>query len=297
MELEHLRIVIEVARRGSFTAVAHDRNLDPSSISRVVALLEHELGVRLFQRSTRRLGLTEAGAIYLARVEGLVDDLDHARDEALAICSTPIGTLRLTTTVAFGHQCVVPLLPKFRDLYPKLSLELLLTDANLDLVADRVDLAIRLGPSIESTLIYVKLVDTHYRVCASPAYCAHHEPLIIPEDLRDHKCVLFSLPEFRARWFFRDRRGVVQEIPIQGDVIIANPLSLRECALAGMGPVLLANWLIAKDLDQGYLIDLFPDYQVAATTFETAAWLVYPSRIYLPHKVQVMMEFLKQYLG
>lgn len=110
-----MRLFVEIARRGNFAAVARDRDVDPSSVSRAVALLEDEPGVRLFQRATRRVTLTEAGEIYLAHVASLVDELDHARDEARGVSVGPAGTLRLTASVAFGYTCLVPLLPEFRE--------------------------------------------------------------------------------------------------------------------------------------------------------------------------------------
>jgi len=292
-----MRIFVEVARRGSFAAVARDRDVDPSSVSRAVALLEDELGVRLFQRSTRRVALTEAGEIYLARVTTLVDELDHARDEARGVSTGPVGTLRLTAAASFGYTVLTPLLPEFRDLYPAVKLELLLTDTVLELVEERVDLAIRLGRRFGADLIATKLFDTQYRVCASPAYLKKMGTPEVPEELQQHSCLLLALPEYRSRWLFRDRQGTVQEAPIHGDVTILSTLALRACALAGMGPALLPNWLIDKDIAQGQLIDLFPDYRVAATDFDTATWLLYPSRTHLPNKVRGMIDFLKQRLG
>lgn len=297
MDFENLRIFVEVARRGSFAAVARDRNTDPSSVSRAVATLEQELGTRLLQRSTRRMSLTEAGNLFFSRTEALVEELDHARDEVREASVRPVGTLRLTASVSFGHMSLLPLLPKFRALYPALKLELLFTDTNLDLVSERVDLAIRLGTSLDTSLVGVKLFNTRYRVCASPAYLARGKPLRVPQDLNHHKCLVFNLPEFRALWLFRDAGGTVSEVPIDGDVVISSGLALRECALAGMGPTLLPNWLTEEDLAEGRLIDPFPNYRVSATNFDTAVWLLYPSRTYLPNKVRVMIDFLKQHLG
>ena len=297
MDFENLRIFVEVARRGSFAAVARDRNTDPSSISRAIATLEQELGTRLLQRSTRRMSLTEAGNLFFGRTEALVEELDHARDEVREVSVRPVGTLRLTASVSFGHMSLLPLLPKFRVLYPALKLELLFTDTNLDLVSERVDLAIRLGTSLDTSLVGVKLFNTRYRVCASPAYLAREKPLRVPQDLSHHKCLVFNLPEFRALWLFRDAGGTVSEVPIDGDVVISSGLALRECALAGMGPTLLPNWLTEEDLTEGRLIDPFPDYRVTATNFDTAVWLLYPSRTYLPNKVRVMIYFLKLHLG
>ena len=298
MEFENLRIFVEVVRRGNFAAVARDRNIDPSSVSRGIASLEEDIGARLFQRSTRRMELTEAGNVYFARVKDLVDELDHARDETLAVSASPVGTLRLSASVAYGNQCLLPLLPGFRALYPHLKLELLLTDSNLNLLSDRVDLAIRLGASlVDTSLVGVKLCDTHYRVCVNPEYLEQAKPLNVPEDLSAHSCLLFALPEFRSRWLFRDPLGTVTPVSIDGEVVISNALALRTCALLGMGPALLANWLIDDDIAQGRLIDPFPNHVVTATDFDTAAWLLYPSRAYLPNKVRVMIDFLKQELG
>lgn len=297
LDLGALRIFIDVARHGGFSPVARDRDLDPSSVSRVISVLEVELGVRLFQRTTRRLTLTEAGSLYFDRIEALVDNLDAARDDALAISSGPLGTLRLTASVAFGHACLTPLLPAFRETFPALKLELLLSDANLDLVSERIDLAIRLGPSVEADVVGVKLFDTRYKVCASPGYLAGAPALIAPDDLRTHRCLRFTLPEFRTRWLFGRRDGETSEVPVDGDLIISNALALRDCALAGLGPALLADWLIDKDLAEGTLVDCFPDHHVAATSFDTAAWLLYPSRAFLPNKVRATIDFLRRQLG
>ncbi len=297
MDIEGIRLFVEVAGRGSFAAVARDRDVDPSSVSRSIALLEDELGVRLFQRSTRRIALTEAGEIYLAKVAALVDAMDHARDEARGVSAGPAGTLRMTASVAFGYTCLVPLLPAFRARYPGVKLELQLTDAVLDLVAERVDLAIRLGRRFDADFVATKLIDTRYRVCASPAYLADRKAPEVPAELQQHACLLFPLPDFRSRWLFRDRKGTIEEVPVHGDVAILNALALRACAVSGMGPVLLANWLIDEDIAQERLVDLFPQYRVTATEFDTAVWLLYPSRTHLPNKVRVMIDFLKEHLG
>jgi DNA-binding transcriptional LysR family regulator len=298
MDIETLRTFIQVARRGSFAVVARDRGSDPSSVSRTVASLEEELRVRLLHRSTRRMTLTEVGAKYLARIEPLIEELDQAKDEALAAGVKPVGTIRLTASVAFGQKCIAPLLPKLRAAFPELGVDLILTDANADLVSEGIDLAIRLGPSRDSALIGVKLIDTRYRLCASQAYLAKSRrlklPLKTPNDLEAHDCLLLNLPEYRSRWLFRDRTGVVTPVAVHGDVLISNPLVLLTCALEGMGPALLANWLVDEALASGELIDPFPGYAVTATNFETAAWLLYPSRSYLPTKVRIFIDFLRE---
>ena len=293
MDLSSLQIFAEVMRRGSFAAVARDRDVSPSAISRSVAALEAELGLRLFQRTTRRLAPTETGALYFARIEPLLGELEQARQAATDVGEEPSGTLRVTASVAFGQVCLVPLLPELHRRYPELALELLLSDSNLDMVAERIDVALRLAPRMDSGLIGLRLFDTHYRVCASPDYLARTGEIGAPQDLSELSCLVFALPGYRSRWIFLDRAGERTEVQIDGRFVISSALGLRDCALNGLGPALLANWLIDDDIAAGKLVDLYPHHRVTATDFDTAAWLLYPSRAYLPLKVRAFIDFLK----
>lgn len=297
MDIEALDIFTETARASSFSVVARRHGVDPSSISRSIAALEQELGLRLFQRSTRRLALTEAGQVFLDRIEGVTDAVAAATDAARGVGQEPAGSLRLTASVAFGQAVLVPLLPLFRAAYPRLALDLLLSDANYDLVADRIDLAIRLGPAMRGEVIAAKLFDTQYRLCASPSYLAAAAALDCPRDLAAHRCLRFDLPEFRSPWRFRRGDGPVEDVPVEGDITISNALALRDCAISGMGPALLPDWLIAPELAAGRLVRCLPDWRVAAHSFDTAAWMIYPSRSFLPHKVRVTIDFLRRHLG
>jgi DNA-binding transcriptional LysR family regulator len=294
MDISVLQIFVEVVRQGSFAAVARDRNIDPSSVSRMIAGLEAELGVRLLQRTTRQLSPTEAGMSYFERIEPLIEEIQQATDIATDVSGQPQGTLRVTASGSFGIKCIVPLLPKFEQLYPELTIDLLLTDAVVDLLAERIDVAVRLGLMADSTLIAQHLMPTHYVVCASPMYLKKAGKLQAPKDLVNHNCLLFPLAGFRSRWIFQDRQGELSEIPVAGRTIISSAIALQQCAIAGMGLALLPNWLIDDDLQTGSLVNVFSDYQVTATNFSTAAWLVYPSRAYVPLKVRIFMEFLKK---
>lgn len=297
MDIAALRIVALVAQQGSFAAAARVLSVDPSSVSRTVAAVEAELGLRMFQRSTRSLSVTEEGETYLARLGPLLEELDHAQDEAREVSRRPAGTLRLTASVAFAHTCVVPHLADFIARYPDISLEILPSDGTLDLAANSIDLAIRLAPEPTGDLISTKLMDTRYRVVASPGYLASNARLSVPTDLPNHTCLRFALPEYRTRWRFRTAGEDPIEVPVSGTVIIANALSLRRAALDGLGPVLLADWLVRDDIADGTLVDVFPDHDCTATEFKTAAWALYPSRSYLPRKVRVAIEFLRQALN
>ena len=293
MDVSTLQLFVEVVRQGSFAAVARDRRLDPSSVSRAIANLEKELGVRLLQRTTRQLSPTEAGLTYFERVEPLVEELHQALAVTTDMSQQPKGQLRVTASVSFGLTCIVPLLPQFEAQYPDLTVDLLLTDAVVDLLAERVDLAVRLGRLADSTLMAQRLMPTRYSVCASPAYLSRAAPLQQPQDVEHHDCLRFPLAGFRSRWRFQDHDGGLTEVAVSGRTVISSAIALQQCAIAGMGLALLPHWLIEADIQRGDLVRVLPEYAVTATDFNTAAWLVYPSRSYIPRKVRVFIDFLK----
>lgn len=297
MDLDSLRIFVEVARRGSFSAVAQDRGLAPSSISRAVESLERQLGVRLFQRTTRRLSTTEAGAAYFERIEPVVDELERAHQAVADLATTPRGTLRITASVSFGLTHVTPLLARFAESYPELQVDLVLSDAVIDLTAERIDLALRHAPLADSSLVARRILPATYALCASPAYLQRHGRPAAPADLEHHRCLAFSAVGFRTRWRLRRRGGAVEEISLRPRVVINNGLALRDCALAGAGIVLLSDWLVGDELRRGMLVPVMTDFEVTPTTFESAIWLVYPSRAYVPRKVTAFVEFLETALA
>lgn len=295
METQALTIVRLVAEHGSFSAVARMLDVEPSTVSRAVSAVEGALGVRLFQRSTRTVALTEAGERWLRRAAPALEELDAAREDAAGLDASPTGTLRLTASVAFGHEVILPLLPAFTTSFPALELDLLLSDGNLDLVAERIDLAIRLAPAPRGDLVSTRLMTTRYRIVASPDYVARAGAIATPGEISQRDCLLINLPDYRSRWIFR-RGGETEDVTVRGAIRISNALALRQAARAGMGPTLLADWLIGDDLRSGALLDLFPEYDVAATTFDTGAWALYPSRAFLPSKTRRTLDFLKRRL-
>lgn len=293
MNFSDLTLIQDIARLGSFAAVARQRGVDPSSIGRVVAGIETELAVRLFSRTTRRMELTEAGALYLARIAPLADEFERASEEARAIQSEPRGTLRLSASATFGQHFIVPRLAGFSAAYPEVAIEGLFSDTIVDLVADRIDLAIRLAPEVEGDYVVSKLMDTRYHVVASTEYLANAPPLLRPEDIASHRAILFPFRDFRSRWLFRDARNNVIDQPVAGDIVLSPAGAIRDAVLAGLGPALLPDWLIRSDLERSLLSTCITGWEVTATTFETAAWLVYPSRSFVPGKVRAMIDFLK----
>lgn len=294
MDSATLATFVQVVQRGSFAAVARDRNVDPSSISRAIAGLEEELGVRLFQRTTRRLAPTGAGSAYFDRVEPLVEELERARLTAADSAERPTGVLRIAAPVSFAQLNLVPLLPGLAERYPELSFDLLLTDAALDLVGERIDVALRLGPRPPAGFVAHRLAPLMARACASPAYLERHGHPAQPDDLGGHNCLLLDLPGFEDCWRFRDRAGQVTAVDVRGRLRTSNAVALKACALAGMGIILQGRWIVGRELRDGTLIDLFPEHEVTAASVEAPAmWLIYPTRSYLPLKVRVFVQFVR----
>ncbi|MCX2724951.1 LysR family transcriptional regulator [Roseibium salinum] len=293
MDTDALKTVLLVRDLGSIAGAARALNVDASNVSRTLAGLERDLGLRLFQRSTRKLSLTEEGDRYLSRVAPLVEEMDAAREEVTSKGGRPRGTVRLTASVAFVQEGLMPVLPDFQDRFPEITVELFPSDSNLDLLAEGLDLAVRLAAAPKGDLISTKLLQTRYRVVAAPDYLDRAGRPSQPEDLAGLNCLRFALPGFRHSWRFRRQGSGLFTVEVSGKTVISNALALREAARLGMGPALLADWLIAKDLEDGRLVDLFPDFDCAAADFDTAAWILYPSRAYLPQKVRVMIDFLK----
>lgn len=297
MDTQALAMFVDVARAGSFAVVARERGVDPSTVSRAIATLEARIRTQLFQRTTRSLALTEAGELYLARAPAIIAAATKLLDESASVRSDPIGIVRVTASVAFGQACLMPLLPAFAAQFPRLTLDLALTDTKVDLVADRIDIAIRLGSDGGADAHSKRLFATRYHVVASPDYVAAYGHPDTPQALSERDCLLYALPDFRSRWRFRTAAGVEEQVAIGGRFVMSNALALRSAARDGCGPALLADWLVDDDIATGALIDLFPEHRVAAREFETAAWLLWNCGDYLPRKTREVMKFLEQAFG
>jgi DNA-binding transcriptional LysR family regulator len=294
MDISALKLFIDVMHRNSFTEVANTWRIAPSSVSRSIAALEAELGFSLFQRSTRKLQPTDAGQRYFERVLELIDELDTAREIAADCDEEPRGRLRVTAPSVFGQMYLVPLLPQLHRQYPKLTIELLLSDGYLDLIEERIDVAIRLGSLQDSNYVARRLLDMRFHICASPGFIEQHSKPNTPEEIKQFECLLFPRGGHSLSWLFKNDQGDIEEVAINGRCLITQSDAIRQCALNGMGLALLPDWLIKEDLKLGTLIPLFEDYEVTATDYNSAVWIVRPSRKYLPLKDRVFIEQLQQ---
>lgn len=294
MEIEQLETFAAVYRAGGFAPVARERNLAPSSISRAIAGLEEALEVRLFQRSTRRLEPTNAGEAFYRRILPLIEELAAAQAEARDRAKGPAGRLRVTASVSYGQLCIVPRLAAFRARYPDVQLDLLLSDATLDILAERIDLAVRHGPLADSSLVASRLMSVRYRVVASPDYLTQAPPIRRPADIAAHPCIAFSFEGYRSLWRFRRPSDTEpEEVAVTPALTLSNAAAIRLCARQGLGLALMADWTLRDDLASGALVEVLPDYEAAGPSFDSAVWLVFPSRRFLPAKTRAFADFLR----
>lgn len=223
----------------------------------------------------------------------LAEELKAARQEVGDAMTNPSGLVRVTASSAFGEHWLIPRLRTFMDAYPDIAVEAVLTDAVVDIVPERIDLALRLAVRPEGDLMANKLMDTRYRMVASPDYLKREGPMDGPAGLRGRQCLLLTLPGYRSCWSFM-RDGLLEDVMVTGRLTTSSPAAIRRAALRGMGPALLADWMVGDDLQQGTLVDLLPTWDATAAAFETAAWIRFPSRNYLPRKVRALVDHLKQ---
>jgi DNA-binding transcriptional LysR family regulator len=293
MDLNNIQLFVDVVQRNSFAEVARMRNIDPSSVSRSIRKLETKLGFRLFQRTTRKLSPTEAGKSYFRQVEGLVGTILQAGEQALDLSNEPIGDLRVTACTSFGEKMLVPLLPVMRKKHPKLIIDLVLADNQVDIVEQQIDVAIRFGKKPTDDFISKELAPRKFVVCASPAFIKSNNITDTPFCLSELECLRFSMPGYRDAWKFRQAHKEELVVQVKGHLLISHGMTMTASTVAGLGVSLLPDWLCREELANGSLVDLFPDYECAATDFDTSTWLVYPSRDYMPLKLSAFIDCLK----
>lgn len=294
MDLHKISIFLEVMRQRSLVKAANTLRLDASVVSRAIAALESDLGTRLFVRTTRKLSPTEAGRDFYAHVEPLVEELDRARAIVRDRGSKPKGILRITSPVSFGLLILNPILTRFQNEFPEIEVEVLISDAVLDLVELRIDVAIRFGHLQDTSFVANKLADLDYVVCASPSYLKRSPPLRRPSDLQNHRCLPFLIQRFDSSWQFRARRTAeVERVAVRSRLRISSALAIKDAALAHEGVALLPEILVRSELEAGSLVRSLASYEATATEFGAKIWLLHPSRDYVPGKTKVFIDFMK----
>jgi DNA-binding transcriptional LysR family regulator len=289
---QQMAVFAKVVGAGSLSSAARELGLSPALVSRKLAALEARLGVRLINRTTRSLHLTDEGASYFEACSRLLAEIDEADAAVAAGRVEPQGVLRVALPASFGHLHVAPRIPAFAAQYPKVRLALSLSDRSVNVIEEGFDCAVRIAELEDSSLAARKLAPNRRVVCASPEYLARHGTPQAPEDLARHD--VLTTNDFAMSWDFKDPRGKPGTVRVGGRYACDNWEVLREWAIAGLGIALKSTWDVYRHLQDGSLVELFPGY---AFHSDVAIYAVYPHRRHLPAKTRVFIEFLAASFG
>jgi DNA-binding transcriptional LysR family regulator len=285
--LTSLTTFVRVVDSGGFSAAGRRLNMSTTMVSNHVQALEERLGARLLHRTTRKVSLTEVGKAYYDRCTQILADLEQADDIAGALQSTPRGTLRIYTAT---HMVpfVAPAVTEFLASYPNVTIDLTMGEREIDMIDEGFDLAIRLTPQADSSLIIRSLATWQHVLCCSPAYLEKHGPPRQLSELTDRNCVRHALYPFGDDWHFLDPKGAPVSVRVSGNLITNSGETLRLAALQGISIALAAGFLIGDDLRTGRLVRLLPDYRPEERTVNA----VYPHRHHLSAKVRSFIDLL-----
>ena len=290
--LANLESFVRSAEGGSFSAAARRLALTPAAVSRNVAMLERNIGVRLFHRSTRKLTLTEAGERFLLEIGGSLETLQAAIEGISAQSGEPAGVLKVSMALTFGLTHLMPRLPAFRARYPHVRPEWHFENRQVDLVAEGYDAAIGAGFDLAPTIISRALAPAHIIAVASPAYMAGRTPPVNPAELDALDGIAMrSLRTGRIRhWTMRDIGGAEMPAALAETVVVNDPAAMRDAALHGLGVALVAVPDVLRELERGELLRLVPHWYADAGSIS----LYYSSRALLPAKTRVFIEFVAE---
>lgn len=290
-----MRVVGEVARLGSFTAAGRELKLSTPSISRLVGELEADLGVRLFNRTTRRIALTEAGEQFLRRSSIILEEIETLREETRERHGKPRGRLRISCVIAFGNECLAPAIPAFLKRYPDLQIEVDISNRKVDLVEEHYDVAIRVGApgNLEDSSMIARQIFVQKMIfVATPEYARRNGAPQTLDDLQNHRTVMQIDGSWGRTHRLRSPDGPV-EYRVPDEFVLSSSMAVRNAALMGYGCALLGNFMVTDDIAAGRLVQLLPEYE----SLEQPIYAIFPHRTYIPAKVRVFIDYLVESFG
>ena len=278
----------KVAETGNFSEAARLLSLSQPTVSKHVAALERHLRIKLLNRSTRQLSLTDVGKEYYEQCVYILDEIIETESKLRDKQSLPTGTLRINTPVTFGELCVVPYLWEFLAEYPDLSIDLIMDDHYVDLVKEGVDMTIRVGPLTDSNLIARKIGDSPRVTVAASSYLEKCGEPVTLQDLKEHNCIVYSLLTTRNEWCYSGPKGK-ETISVSGRFSANNPRSIRQAVLDGQGIAVTPLWLIDDYIKTEQVKVILDNY--IPTPLEIHA--VYPERRFVPTKVHFFIDYIR----
>lgn len=274
--LNEMGVFAKVVDHGGFGKAAEYLGMTRSAVSKHIARLEADLGVKLLRRTTRSMSLTEAGHAVYVQCARLIEAAEEAEAVASRVSTVPRGTLRISTAVSFGQAVVLPALPALLEKYPEVTVDIELLDRNVDLVEEGYDLVLRLTDHPADGLVARKLMDVHHVLCASPGYLAKRGHPETPMDLATHECIRHGQPRPHSTWRFEGAEGSI-DVLVSGHALVASSLAARTLALAGVGCAVSPDFMVGQDMAEKRLVPLLPGYRVRGAFAHVYA-------LYLPAK-------------
>jgi DNA-binding transcriptional LysR family regulator len=285
-----MEVFVLAAELKSFSAAGRRLKLSPSAVSKLVSRVEERLGTRLLVRSTRTLELTPEGDIYLRRARRILKEIDETEELVAGGREEARGLLRVNSSVGFGERCILPLLGEFAERHPKVRLDLTLTDGVIDLIGERTDIAIRVGPMRDSSLMARRLFSSRRVIVASPDYLNKHGTPKTPEDLDQHNCIGFNFRRSLDEWPFRDPgNDSVYTKAITGNIQVSSGSIKRQLCLLGVGIGRIGEFHVRPDIEAGQLVPILEDYNGGDTELVHA---VYAGHEHLAARIRAFIDFL-----
>jgi DNA-binding transcriptional LysR family regulator len=289
-QLTAMRVFRSVAELGSFAGASRQLNLSPAAISKNITELEGHLGVRLLNRTTRRVSRTEAGSQYYEHVVRILSEMEEAEASLGSMQCVPRGLLRVTAPLTLTLKLLSPAVPGFLEHFPHLSLDLRLDDRRINVVEEGFDVAIRVSGHLDdSSLIARKLFNLQYVVCCAPSYIDRFGVPATPDDLQRHNCVQFTLSDRVDEWEFRSGDRTVR-VAIAGRYRVTSSLAVCDALLAGFGLSLVPRIYVADHISRGELATVLEDWSAT----ETSVYALYPSKKHMSAKVNAFLNFITE---
>lgn len=283
---------VHTAESNSFRAAARELGVTPSAVSKAIAKLEGDLGVRLLRRTSRSVTLTAEGDAFLGRCRDGVDQVRAAREAAMNAQHAPRGLLRVSLPLPLARLVVMPALPRLLGRHPALSVQAIVTDRHVDLVKERIDVAVRMGAPATSSLVARKLAHTRWSTVASPAYLARRPAPRTPHDLREHNCLKFVATSGRpVEWVFRaSARTSSEPVRTAGNVLADYGEALVQAAVAGLGIVQAIDFMVQRELEHGELVEVLASHAAAGPSVHALT----TSARRMPAKVRTFIDFMSE---
>ncbi|WP_163834225.1 LysR family transcriptional regulator [Spartinivicinus ruber] len=278
---------VEVVKQGSFSAAAEQLNVSNSHVSRLISRLEARLGAQLLYRSTRKVTLTDVGRVYFEQCQHLLSGFQQAELSVSDMQTTPQGMLRMTVATTFGERFIIPLLNDFLMQHPALSIDVNLSNQNLDIIQGGYDLAIRMGILKDSTLIAKRIAPRRLFICAAPNYLKQFGTPHTLSELQQHNCLIGS-----TDYWLVQLEGKLKEYRVRGRWRCNSGPALFNAVRKGLGLTQLPDYYVKPAIEQGELRVLLDQYQPP----QTAVWAVYPYNRHLSPKVRLFVDYLSQHL-